>query len=92
VADPHPNHPLRPRSDNEFLWEPAVVATVQKRFKTLVAAERRQRISANTTCGRSDPSWRARSGNWLQAGELKYNPGMPGFLLFDGIARSRRPG
>ncbi|APD47650.1 NAD(P)H-quinone oxidoreductase subunit M [Synechococcus sp. CS-602] len=59
--------------DNEFLWEPAVVATVQKRFKDLVAADAGKDLS-EYNLRRIGSELEGTIRQLLQAGELKYNP------------------
>jgi len=65
-----------------------VVATVQKRFKDLVAGPTPARISAKLQPRRIAPSWRARSA--ICAGRrAEVQPRMPGSLIIRWIARSR---
>ncbi len=59
--------------DNEFLWEPTVLARVQQRFRELVASFADQDLSEyNLRRIGSDLEGTIRQ--LLQAGELRYNP------------------
>jgi NAD(P)H-quinone oxidoreductase subunit M len=59
--------------DNEFLWEDAVVAKIQARFKDLVEAHAGQDLT-DYTLRRIGSELEGVIHQLLQAGELRYNP------------------
>lgn len=59
--------------DNEFLWEPAVLETVQQHFRQLVEAHAGADLN-DYNLRRIGSELEGRIRELLQAGELSYNP------------------